>query len=393
RRSKPEQASRYRVLRRAPQPAGPFDTIAGALAQWRADQQPLQQTPQQTQGPEPLRAAVIEIEDSEVYSEPLAIALQAGESLQIRGASRHRPIIRLLDYMTSRADAFTISGQAGSRFALVGVIVTGRGLQINGPDRDDPSSAGKGDLCDVTISHCTLVPGWALDCDCEPTRPNEPSIEITARPGRLAIDPSILGSIVVSADEVLTDPVDIAITDSIVDATSPDRVAIGAPNLPLAFASLSIARCTVFGEVQVHAIALAENAIFTSPVRAARRQIGCVRFCHVPAGSRTPRRYHCQPDLVFAAIETATPPIPPADRPALDARDAARVFPRFTSMRYGTPAYAQLARDVAREIARGADDEAEMGAFHDLFQPQREASLRTRLAEFTPAGSEAGLFF
>jgi hypothetical protein len=32
-----------------------------------------------------------------------------------------------------------------------------------------------------------------------------------------------------------------------------------------------------------------------------------------------------------------------------------------------------------------------MGAFHDLFQPQREASLRARLEEFTPAGSDAGV--
>jgi len=32
-----------------------------------------------------------------------------------------------------------------------------------------------------------------------------------------------------------------------------------------------------------------------------------------------------------------------------------------------------------------------MGVFHDLFQPQREVNLRTRLDEFTPAGSNAGI--
>jgi hypothetical protein len=31
-----------------------------------------------------------------------------------------------------------------------------------------------------------------------------------------------------------------------------------------------------------------------------------------------------------------------------------------------------------------------MGVFHDLFQPQREANLRTRLDEYTPAGMNAG---
>jgi hypothetical protein len=32
-----------------------------------------------------------------------------------------------------------------------------------------------------------------------------------------------------------------------------------------------------------------------------------------------------------------------------------------------------------------------MGAFHDLFQPQREANLRTRLEEFVPTGSDVGV--
>jgi hypothetical protein len=34
-----------------------------------------------------------------------------------------------------------------------------------------------------------------------------------------------------------------------------------------------------------------------------------------------------------------------------------------------------------------------MGVFHDLFQPQREANLRARLDEFTPAGMDAGIIF
>jgi hypothetical protein len=34
-----------------------------------------------------------------------------------------------------------------------------------------------------------------------------------------------------------------------------------------------------------------------------------------------------------------------------------------------------------------------MGTFHDLFQPQREANLRARLDEYTPAGMEAGILF
>jgi hypothetical protein len=89
-----------------------------------------------------------------------------------------------------------------------------------------------------------------------------------------------------------------------------------------------------------------------------------------------------------------------ADPPLTDAQKASekefvlqRVRPRFSSVRYGTPTYCQLALDCAEEIARGADDESEMGAFHDLFQPQRTANLRARLDEYTPAGMEAGILF
>jgi hypothetical protein len=68
-----------------------------------------------------------------------------------------------------------------------------------------------------------------------------------------------------------------------------------------------------------------------------------------------------------------------------------RVRPAFNSLRYGTPTYCQLSQTCAEEIVRGADDESEMGVFHDLYQPQRCANLRARLEEFTPAGADVGI--
>ena len=65
----------------------------------------------------------------------------------------------------------------------------------------------------------------------------------------------------------------------------------------------------------------------------------------------------------------------------------------FNSIRYGNSDYCQLANDCAEEIKGGADDESEMGVFHDLFQPQRAANLRARLDEFTPASNEAGIIY
>jgi hypothetical protein len=136
-------------------------------------------------------------------------------------------------------------------------------------------------------------------------------------------------------------------------------------------------------------------------VLVASRQRGCVRFCYVLPHSRTPRRYHCQPDLVEqtiaaqlleeAAKESIT--LTQADIDQAKEMERERVRPRFNSIRYGTPTYCQLANICAEEIKRGAEDESEMGVFHDLFQPQREANLRTRLDEYTPAGMETGIIY
>jgi hypothetical protein len=81
------------------------------------------------------------------------------------------------------------------------------------------------------------------------------------------------------------------------------------------------------------------------------------------------------------------------ERDALQESEQLRVEPEFNSTRYGTPTYCQLAHACAREIKRGADDESEMGVFHDLYQPQRTANLKARLDEYTPAGMDAGIIY
>jgi hypothetical protein len=395
--SQPSAARLYRVRQRGTE-AGEFRTISQAHAQWRQDKQ---------EGQPPPRAAVIEVADSGVYEERFVFELDPGESLQLRSAPFTRPVLRLLDYRVDQPDPFTVTGEAASRFVLEGFLVTGRGIQVSGPD-DRPGADGgpgagaaPGDLCDVTIRHCTLVPGWDLDCDCTPGRPDEPSLTLYYSRAKVVVEHSILGSVSVLADQRTGDPAELSLSDCIVDATSPDIPALSSGADQVAFVSLTIARCTVIGQVLVHAIQLAENSIFTSPVLVARRQVGCVRYCYVPDGSRTPRRYNCQPDAAAqsAAQEMSrraglagTPADPAAVARAQDrARD--RVRPAFESLRYGTPAYGRLAEACAEEIAQGADDESELGAFHDLFQPERVASLRVRLDEYTPAGLDAGIFY
>jgi len=404
-------------------------TVNEALESWRLEKP---------------RHAIIEIATNHVYDESVAITLDEGHSLQLRAANGCRPIIRLPERRVDRPDELSVRMAAGSHFILDGMLVAGPGVRVQDarissvPHRREPPAdweppdeettalepwadrrapppelqvsapeppalaeepilsqhvppqpdAAPGAPTHVTIRRCTLVPGWTLEPDCEPREPTEPSLEIALRRGKVAIEHSIVGSIQVTHNEVKADPIEIEISDSVVDATrhdctgekctKPECEALGAPGRHMAHAVLTLRRCTVLGCIQAHAVILAENSIFMGHVRVARRQIGCVRCCYVTPVSRTPPRHHCQPDLVIAS---STSP------------DPAQVRPVFTATRYGQPAYCQLAETCADEIRRGADDGSEMGAFHDLFQPQREANLAARLQEYTPPHMAARIFF
>ena len=420
--SQPAEARFYRVGRQEE-----FKSINAALNQWRQDSLEA-----------PVAHTVIEIADSGVYVEPIAIVFKPGQrSLQLRAANRKRPVIRLLDWQTDQPDALSITGNASSRCTLDGLLVTGRGVHVDG------------DLAELTIRHTTLVPGWSLGHDCSPQRTTGASLEIESPRVCVQIAHSIVGSIQVDPylarpieaqepdnrldyddettpdkieDETLRpaqealqearcrgigrgmrlDPIRICIADTILDATDPAQEALGAPGCPVAHAVVNIVRSTVFGRLQAHAVELGENSLFMGIMSVARRQTGCLRFCYVPSGSRTPRRYRCQPDLVVQAknnellTKIATRPLTARQRAILkqaQEMEIRRVAPHFKSVRYGQPDYCQLSRLCAEEIVLGADDESEMGVFHDLFQPQHGTSLRVRLDEFIPAGMDVGVIF
>ncbi len=349
-----------------------FQRINEALEKWEEDEPP---------------HALIEITDNEVYGEDeqiKVISLKEDQTLELRAANGRRPIIHLRNVRMNRPDALNVKGEAGSRFTLDGLLVFGQEVQV------------EGDLSSVTIRHCTLVPGWSLHQDCTPWRPVTPSLELSDAPRVCVnIEHSIIGSIQVEQDKVQADPVRIRILDSVLDATSPRYEALGTQDSSVAYARVTVERSTVLGQVQVHRIDLAVNSIFYGRIKVARRQWGCMRFCYVEPGSRTPRRYNCQPDLVEQAAkeDPEMKPATDAEKEATLRRERNRVRPRFNSVRYGTPTYCQLAETCAEEIKRGGDDESEMGVFHALFQPQREANLRARLDEYTPAGTEAGIIF
>ncbi|MCQ4211831.1 hypothetical protein [Streptomyces longispororuber] len=334
-------------------PGEPYRQIMDAYRAWQHDRR------SGSCGPD----GIVEITHSGAYQEQLDFDLDPGDRFELRAAEGARPVIRLLDWYSNRPDALNVRAVSEDcapadrpRIVLDGLLVAGRGINVTGP------------MGAVVVRHSTLVPGWSLEPECTPHSPDEPSIVLERTTACLQVEDSVLGTVEVIGDEVSEDPLDIHLRDSILDATGPDRAALSAPDCRHAHAVLHLHRTTVIGEVHTHAVRIAENSVLTGRLHVARRGIGCLRFSYVPAGSRTPRRYRCRPE-------------------------GANVRPLFTSERYGTPWYGQLADRCAEEIRRGAEDGAEMGAFHDLYRPQREDSLRARLTEYVPAGTDAGIFF
>lgn len=125
-------------------------------------------------------------------------------------------------------------------------------------------------------------------------------------------------------------------------------------------------RVTLLGEALTESVEVS-NALVTGALRVRRRQQGCVRYSWIGAGSQTPRRF---------ASHTRADSLPPA----------------FVATRYGLPGFAQLASWCPPGIATGADDGAELGAFHDVGQPERLAAAQSLLGEYVRFTVEPGVF-
>jgi hypothetical protein len=229
---------------------------------------------------------------------------------------------------------------------------------------------------DVLIVDCTLVPGRGLTRDNKPLDPDEPSVVVSSPGATLRLLRTISGPLFVAPAAGVT-----RVCSSVLDANSPCRpVYVGAEGVSEG-APLHIEDSTVIGKVWTRLMELASNTIFLSrrarhdswsaAVWCTRRQAGCVRFCFVPTDSILPRHYQCLPG-----------------DPALEGA----LQPHFITLRYGLPSYALLSGDCPVAAWRGADDQSQMGVYHDAFEPQAVGNLRTGLAEYLPFALEAGIF-
>jgi hypothetical protein len=350
---------------------GAHPTLAAALSDWVAGGR---------------RNAIIRIFDNRSYVEPISIDIDgsAGNTLAIEAADGRRPHLRLIGPLrvTGKNDSFSLS--------LSGLLIEGR-ISI------------EGSLHVLRILHATLVPSVSIAEQDPPAAPppTEPSISAVASLAtggvantELAVQ---IGFSIVGPIRMPSHAEALVALDSIIDGAGRDAISgFGADNLP--GPALRSERCTIRGRSLVRQIDLATETIFDGHVETMRTQAGCVRFSYVLPGSRTPRRYRCQPDLANRkAIEAEemrlAAPLTAAEKQKLRDTVQRRLKPEYTAEPYGQPAYLQLSLRGPQEIARGAADGSEMGAYGHLKQPQREANLHLRLKEYLPFGLEYGLIY
>ena len=309
----------------------------------------------------------IEIIDNAYYAEPFRIDVPPGRLVELRAGDQRRPVLLL-------GGEVIITGGEYAQLSLNGLLVSGGLLRV--PTSDAQNRVNR--LRQLSLRHCTLAPGTSSEFRIHDqtiaAQPEIPRLVVEADDTQVLIDRCIVGALRCAGGA------EVRIDGSIIDAGAKTAVAYAAPDGEGAGAPLAVESSTLIGRVHTRWMQRVSNTIFLAspaqnvpaPVVAQRLQEGCARFSYIPPGSQVPRQYRCQP---------ADPDL------------AARVKPIFVSLRYGDPGYCQLSSACASEIGQGAEDGAEMGVFHDLYQPQRESDLRHRLDEYLRFGLEAGIFY
>ena len=354
----------------------------------------------------PGSVGVVTIGDNASYPEALtgadAIAVPDGSRLVIVAAGRAEdgspePSERRAHLQTDVEVVGTAPADSPTPGTLVldGFLIEGeiRVLGAREPAPGDPLVPAS--LGGLRVAHCTVglqapdAPvGIRVGPDVDPLADAALAAE-TNRELVLDLDHALCGPL-----EVPATARGVRLRDSVVQHADTALAGPDAGPDPTDGPPVSVERCTVFGEVRVREMTLGSESLFTDRVTVDRLQSGCVRFSYVPPGSLTPRRFRCQPDLALRrraealGLRSATE-LPPAER----RRVLRRLRPSFTAVRYGEPAYAQLAASAAEAIRTGAEDGAEMGVWSLLKHPQRLANLRASLEDYLRFGLEAGLLF
>ncbi|MCA8929190.1 MAG: ATP-binding cassette domain-containing protein [Alphaproteobacteria bacterium] len=256
---------------------------------------------------------------------------------------RRAALVGSLEVVTEVALGAPVPG----RFALDGLLMAGT-LTLSG-------AVGTA-FGAVRLTHAGLDPaagGLTL---------NGPSIEDALHLERCVCGPLALGAV----------ETELRILQSIVDGH-------GGPAIQASAVNLTAEAATILGDTAIGEV-FATDCLFDGALVAERTQAGCLQTsAYAPAGSRTPRRYRCQPDLALAGQ-------PAAEQAAI----IAGLRPLFASTRFGDPNYGRLDDRAACELWTGAADGDAMGAWGLLNLGWRETNLRIAIEEYLPFGLAAG---
>ena len=167
----------------------------------------------------------VELADSDTHpiAGGLTVDLPEGKTLEVRAADGARPTILL-------GGEITVSGDASSQLVLNGLVVAaGTAMTPGSPtpaalvhlpaDRPDGTANL---LSGLSLTDCTLVPGWSVSPDGQPEYGSDPVLIAEPAGVAVTITRSILGAI--RANALAT----VAVSDSIIDATDRTHIAYAA---------------------------------------------------------------------------------------------------------------------------------------------------------------------
>ena len=272
---------------------------------------------------------LIEVLDSATYQEALLIDnRQFPAGLALRAAPGQTPVL-------AHAQPLRVQGSSISTLSLEGLVLAGGPVVVGGAlDRLDL---------------------WQLTLDARTT----PLQLVGPGPTTLQASACLLGPVTGGAggrwsfsDCVLHHP-----------AALPEAPEAGSA-LAAAAADVQLLRCTVLGSVAARTVSMSNTLLSGALVvadPAAQAQGGCVRFSRLPADFSGPA-FRCT-----------------------------SAVPLFVSLRPQAHGYAQLHAQVAAVLAAGGEEGGEIGAGAGSGTPWRAAGMRTRMAEYTPAGTDSAL--
>ncbi len=313
-------------------------------------------------------AGLIVLMDNDRFEEdltgPNAAVLQAGSALAIIAADwpqeaadgggtqrnvstfsardRRAALLGPLQVQTEVA----LGAELPCRFAMNGLLMDGE-LSFTGAEG---SAFGRIDLAHISIAPQNSV--TLIDATIEEA---------------LTLTRTITGTL--ELGEVETD---VVINQSLIDGNG--SPAITATAIDMYLQGSTLIGNTTTGEVH------ATDTLFDGTVVAERTQAGCLQYCYYESpGSRTPRRYRCQPDLALAD-----------QPPTLHNSIMAGLRPLYGSPNFGEPDYGRLADRSAQELLTGAANGGSMGVWGFMQFPWRETNLAIATQEYLPFGLMAG---